>query len=153
VNSYVVLKYINGKITDNNISKEKYIINGGEEMNNDIVFKVIKRSVFFSLIFIGLCFFLFKEPMPIINGYIFGGITSILNFKLLHNTINKAICMAPHKANMHSTIRYTVRYIIYFIVLIIAALAPYLNFISTIIGLFLVKNIILGSAILDKEFR
>ncbi len=122
-------------------------------MNNDIVFKIIKRSLMVSLIFIGLSFFLFKDPMPVINGYIFGGITSILNFKLLHNTINRAIFMAPHKANMHSTIRYTVRYIIYFIVLIIAALAPYLNFVATVLGLFLVKNIILGSAILDKDFK
>ncbi len=121
-------------------------------MNNDIVFKIIKRGVFVSLIFIGISFFLFKKPMPIINGYIFGSFISILSFKLLHNTINKVISMPPGKASAHSMIHYTIRYIIYFMVLSIAALAPYLNLIATILGLFMVKNIIIVSTILDKDF-
>lgn len=121
-------------------------------MNNDIVFKIIKRCIFISLVFIATSLYLFKAPMPIVNGYIFGGIISILNFKLLHNTINRVIFMAPEKANMHSRIHYAIRYMIYFIVLTIGALAPYLNFITTIFGVFIVKIVIIGSTVFDKDF-
>lgn len=121
-------------------------------MNNDIVFKIIKKCIFISLVFIATSLYLFKAPMPIVNGYIFGGIISILNFKLLHNTINRVIFMAPEKANMHSRIHYAIRYMIYFIVLTIGALAPYLNFITTIFGVFIVKIVIIGSTVFDKDF-
>ena len=121
-------------------------------MNNDIVFKIIKRGVIVSLILIGISFFLFKKPISIINGYIFGSFISILSFKLLHNTINKVVFMSPGKASAHSIIHYTIRYIIYFMVLAIAALAPYLNLLATILGLLLVKNVIIVSTILDKNF-
>ncbi|WMM24243.1 ATP synthase subunit I [Tissierella sp. MB52-C2] len=122
-------------------------------MNNDIVFKVTKRVAIISLLIIGISFFLFKEPKPIIYGYIFGAIISILGFKLLNNTINKAVDMTPGKATAYSTVHYMLRYLIYFIVLAVAALADYLNFPAAILGLLSVKFIIIGSAIFDKDFQ
>lgn len=122
-------------------------------MNNDIVFKVIKRVAIVSLLIIGISFFLFKEPKPIIYGYIFGAIISILGFKLLDNTINKAVSMTPGKATAYSTVHYILRYFIYFIVLAVAALADYLNFPAAILGLLSVKFVIIGSAIIDKDFQ
>lgn len=122
-------------------------------MNNDIVFKVTKRVAIISLLIIGISFFLFKEPKPIIYGYIFGAIISILGFKLLNNTINKAVGMTPGKATAYSTVHYMLRYLIYFIVLAVAALADYLNFPAAILGLLSVKFIIIGSAVFDKDFQ
>lgn len=122
-------------------------------MNNNIVLKVIKRAVIISFFIIGISVFFFNEPKPIIYGYIFGAIISILGFKLLHNTINKAINMTPGKASAYSTVHYLIRYTIYFVVLAIAALANYLNFIAAIIGLLIVKFVIISSAIFDKEFQ
>jgi multisubunit Na+/H+ antiporter MnhE subunit len=122
-------------------------------MNNDIVFKVTKRVAIISLLIIGISFFLFKEPKPIIYGYIFGAIISILGFKLLNNTINKAVNMTPGKATAYSAVHYMLRYLIYFIVLAVAALADYLNFPAAILGLLSVKFIIIGSAIFDKDFQ
>lgn len=122
-------------------------------MNNDLVFKVVKRTAIISLLIIGITAFVFKEPKPIILGYIFGAIISILGFKLLHNTINKAVEMTPGKATAYSTAHYMVRYFIYFIVLGVAALADYLNFPAAILGLLMVKFVILGSGIFDKDFQ
>ncbi len=97
--------------------------------------------------------FVFKNPKPIVLGYIFGTIISILGFKLLHNTINKAVDMPPGKATAYSTVHYMLRYFIYFIVLGVAALADYLNFPAAILGLLMVKFVILGSGVLDKDFQ
>lgn len=121
-------------------------------MNNDLVFKITKRTVIISLFFIGIMTFVFKEPMPIIQGYIFGTIISILGFKLLHNTINKAVEMTPGRASSYSMVHYFLRYIIYGVVLAVSALANYLNFPATLLGLLMVRFIILGSGILDKNF-
>lgn len=122
-------------------------------MNNHLVFKVVKRTSIISLFIIGIAAFVFKDPKPIVLGYIFGTIISILGFKLLHNTINKAVDMPPGKATAYSTVHYMLRYFIYFIVLGVAALADYLNFPAAILGLLMVKFVILGSGVFDKDFQ
>lgn len=122
-------------------------------MNNHLVFKVVKRTSIISLFIIGIAAFVFKNPKPIVLGYIFGTIISILGFKLLHNTINKAVDMPPGKATAYSTVHYMLRYFIYFIVLGVAALADYLNFPAAILGLLMVKFVILGSGVFDKDFQ
>lgn len=121
-------------------------------MNNDLVFKVAKRVSILSLFIIGISAFAFKEPKPIVIGYIFGAIISILGFKLLHNTINKAVEMTPSRASGYSMAHYFLRYIIYFVVLGIAALADYMNFPATILGLIMVRIVIMVSGIFDKDF-
>lgn len=122
-------------------------------MNNDLVLKVVKRTIILSLFVIGSSAFIFKNPKPIILGIIFGTLISILGFKLIHNTINRAIDMTPKRASAYSTMHYLFRYLIYFVVLVVAALADYLNFPATILGLLMVKSVILGSGIFDKNFK
>lgn len=122
-------------------------------MNNDLVLKLAKRVIIVSLFIIGIIVFTFKEPKPIMLGYIFGTIISILGFKLLNNTINKAVNMSPGKANAYSTMHYIARYTIYFLVLGVSALADYLNFPATVLGLMMSKFVIIGSAVFDKEFQ
>ena len=100
----------------------------------------------------GISFFLFKEAEPIAMGLIFGTLISILNFKLLDNTITKAVQMPPNRATSYTIAHYLARYIIYFVVLLVAAKADYLNLIATIVGLFTVKFVILTSNIFDKDF-
>ncbi len=122
-------------------------------MNNLLVYKVTKRVSIISLLIIGIIAFIFKNPKPIILGYIFGAIISILGFKLLHNTISKAVEMSPGRATAYSTVHYMLRFAIYFVVLLVAALADYLNFPAAILGLLMVKIVILGSGIFDKDFQ
>jgi hypothetical protein len=93
--------------------------------------------------------FLFTNPKPIILGYIFGTLISMLGFKLLNNTINKAVLMVPSKASAYSTLHYILRYFIYFIVLTVSMLADYLNFPATLVGLLAVKIVIITSAVFD----
>lgn len=121
-------------------------------MNNNLVFKVIKRTAIVSLLIIGISAFVFKDSKPIILGYIFGAIISILGFKLLHNTINKAVEMTPSRASAYSMVHYFLRYIIYFVVLGVAALADYMSFPATVLGLIMIKIVIMVSGIFDKDF-
>lgn len=121
-------------------------------MNNNLVFKVIKRTAIISLLIIGISAFVFKDSKPIILGYIFGAIISILGFKLLHNTINKAVEMTPSRASAYSMVHYFLRYIIYFVVLGVAALADYMSFPATVLGLIMIKIVIMVSGIFDKDF-
>lgn len=121
-------------------------------MNNDIILKVYKRALIFSLFIIGISFFIFRNPKPIILGYLFGLIISMLSFKLLDNTINKAVRMTPARANSHTLVHYILRYIIYFMVLFVAAKADYLNLLATVVGLLVVKFTIIVSSIVDKNF-
>ena len=113
-------------------------------MDNQLVYKIIKRVIIVYLCIIAILIFLIKGFKPIVLGFTFGTIISILGFKLLHNTINKAVSMSPDKAVMYSTVQYLLRYIIYFVVLSVGAIADYLNFPATILGLLMVKFVILG---------
>lgn len=121
-------------------------------MNNDIIIKVYKRALIFSILVMGLTFFIFNEPKPIVLGYIFGLIISMLSFKLLQNTINNSVKMNPGRARRYTIIHYTFRSIIYLIVMIVAILADYLNFPATVLGILMVKFTIIFSNILDKNF-
>ncbi len=121
-------------------------------MNNDLIIRIYKRTIIIGLIVIGLVFFIFKNPKPIILAYIFGTLISMLSFKLMDNTINRAVKMPPDKAVSYSIRHYFLRYLIYFIVLASSLVADYLNFISALLGLMMVKIIIVGSSIFDKDF-
>lgn len=122
-------------------------------MNNNIIIKIYKRVSVASLLIIGLSFILLSQPYPIVLGYIFGVTICMLLLKLLDNTINKAIRMSPAKASGYSMFHYFLRYFIYFIVLSVAAIADYLSFPATVIGLLMVKSVIYISAIFDKDFK
>ncbi len=120
--------------------------------NNDIIIKVYKRAIIVSFFIMGFSFFIFKNPKPIVQGYFFGLIISMLSFKLLDNTINRAVKMAPERSKAYTMLHYILRYLIYFIVLAVAGLADYLNFPATILGLLMIKFTIIVSTILDKDF-
>lgn len=121
-------------------------------MNKDIIIKIYKRTLIVSFIIMGVIFFTFKNPKAIVLGYVFGLIISMLSFKLLDNTINKAVKMMPGKANSYTFRHYILRYVIYFIVLLVAVEAEYLNLLATLFGLLMVKFTIVVSAIVDKNF-
>ncbi len=121
-------------------------------MNNDIIIKIYKRTLIISFIIMGFIFFTFKNPKPIVLGYMFGLIISMLSFKLLDNTISKAVKMPSGKANSYAFMHYILRYLIYFIVLFVAVEADYLNLLSAVLGLLMVKFTILVSTMVDKDF-
>ena len=123
---------------------------------NDVVklqYKIIFLDVIILLVLILLSFFLSSEPMPWVKGYIFGGLIGILNFLLLGNTMYKASTMHPAQARIYAGTNYYIRLLITAIVIIIALKADYLNAISVVIGLLLIKQIIFFSQVFnDKDF-
>ena len=121
-------------------------------MNNKLVFKIAKRAGIIVLLIVGIFAFISKDPKPIAMGIIFGALISVLNFKLLDNTVSKAMKMGRNRATGYTMVHYLARLVLYFTVLIIATKADYLNLIATIGGLFIVKVTIVGSNILDKDF-
>lgn len=122
-------------------------------MNNDLIIDVTKRVGVISLIIIGTMAISFDNPKPIILGYIFGTLISVISFKLMGNTIAEAVRKPPSKASSYVTFHYMLRFTIYALVLIVASKADYLNFFSTAIGLTMVKNIIVLSTVFDKNFK
>ncbi|MGO1468531.1 MAG: ATP synthase subunit I [Tissierella sp.] len=123
-----------------------------EQMNDDIIMKVYRRTAIAGLLIIGFMFFLFKNPKPIALGYLFGILISILSFKLLESTINRAVTMTPKGARSYTIKHYMIRSVIYLIVLMISIVADYLNFPATVLGLLMVKFTIVVSNIIDKDF-
>lgn len=121
-------------------------------MNNDIIIKVYKRTLIFGFIIMGISFFVFENPKPIVLGFLFGLIISMLSFKLLDSTINSAVTMTPRRAQRYTFIHYTFRSIIYLAVLIVSIVADYLNFPATVLGILMVKFTIIVSNIIDKDF-
>ena len=120
-------------------------------MNKGTIMKIYKVVIVVSLFLIAFSLILFSNPETLILGYVFGVLISMLTLKLLDNTINKAIMMSPSKANGYITFHYFLRYIIYFVVLSVAAMADYLNFMATAIGLLMVKYAIYISTLLDRS--
>ncbi len=123
---------------------------------NDIIklqYKIIIIDVIILLVLMLLAVFLTNEPITWIKGYIFGGLIGILNFILLGNTMYKASTMHPAKARMYAGANYYVRLLITAIVIIIALKADYLNAISVVIGLLLIKQVIFFSQVFnDKQY-
>ena len=118
--------------------------------DENIVFTIIKRTVVLSLIIIGIMFIGIKEPKYYVLGFIFGTGISILSFKLLENTINKAVTMEPSKATSYSTFNYFIRYFIYFIVIVVSGIADYLSLITAVLGLLMIKIVIITSTFYDS---
>ncbi|WP_243116557.1 ATP synthase subunit I [Marinisporobacter balticus] len=93
------------------------------------------------IIVIGLAIFT-QNPLPMIYGLLFGTAISMLNFRVLALTLEKAVCMAPSKAQVYASSRYFIRFITNGIVIFISLKADYLNIIGVIIGLVMIKIII-----------
>lgn len=113
--------------------------------------KIIIIDVIILMVLIILALFLCDDSIAWIKGYIFGGLIGILNFLLLGNTVQKAIAMPPNKGRKYTTTNYFIRYIIVGIVLFIALKADYLNTLSVIIGLLLIKYILYVTQIFGKK--
>lgn len=115
-----------------------------------VISQVIKRAIALSLIIVGFLALILKNPKPYVLGMVFGSSINILCFILMGITTKKAVLMEPSKAYGYTLGNYFVRYIIYFVVLFIAAKADYINFVTTILGFFMIKIVILSGAILDS---
>lgn len=122
-------------------------------LRDEKILKIIKRTIALSLVTSGILLIAIKNGKSYALGMIFGSSISILCFMLMGSSIKKAVHMDPKRAYGYSVGNYFIRYFIYAIVLIIAALADYLSFVTTALGLFTIKFVILSDTIYDTIKR
>ncbi|WP_236914347.1 ATP synthase subunit I [Clostridium sp. Cult2] len=114
---------------------------------------LIRKTIVYSLIIVGIMFIGLKDAKPYVLGFVFGTTIGILGFKLIEKTTEKAVTMEPSKAYGYSIFHYFIRYTIYAIVLIVSAVADYLNFITAVLGLLMIKIVIVTSAFYKTNYK
>ena len=117
----------------------------------DLQLKIYKRTIQAIFIIVIMATLLFDDSKPIVMALVFGTSISMLNFRLLAMTLEKASQMEPRQAQVYATARYFLRYIINGLVLYVAIKAEYLNVIGVIIGLVLIKIVILGTNLFNDK--
>ena len=116
-------------------------------------FTIIKILILIDLIIIGISYVVMSKPLPFVLGILFGSAISVLNFIELANTLSRAITMPGDKAQSFTVIKYFIRYIVTAVVIYVSIIAPYINVVGTIVGLFIIKIIILVTNLLsDKNY-
>lgn len=121
-------------------------------MKNDrtSIQQILKRVTIGFIIVVCLSLFT-PEPIPMILGIVFGLTLSLLNFRLLYLTLQKAVQMPPGKAQSYTTIRYFIRYILIGVSVYVSIQSPYINVLGTTIGLLVLKIVIYLSNFFDSS--
>lgn len=104
--------------------------------------KVAKGMLFFNMPVLIIGLLVMEQKMPFVLGLVFGCIISLLNFRLLSLTLQKAVYMPPHKAQAYATARYLLRYMITGVVIYVSIQADHIHVLGTIIGLISIKLVI-----------
>ena len=105
------------------------------------------------LISLGLMLFAFltAAPRTFALGVLFGGAYSILNFRLMQLTFNKATKMPSARAQKYVQTRYFLRYLLTGVVIYVAIVNPWVNIIGVLLGLVAVKISVLINTTVSKK--
>ena len=95
--------------------------------------------------------FLTKDPLAFALGVLFGGAYSILNFRLMQLTFDKAMKMPSARAQKYVQTRYFLRYLITGVVIYVAIINPWVNIIGVLLGLIAVKISVLINTTVSKK--
>ncbi len=104
--------------------------------------RIMLKALLFSFILSVFIIVILPDPKKHVYGLVFSTLITILNFRLMCISIEKAICMSQKKIRAFIATNYGIRTFIYGIVLAIAFIADYLSFYTAIIGLFSIRIII-----------
>ncbi len=110
--------------------------------------KIMIGAALICLIFSLFGFFL-KDTIGFILGVLLGGVYSIINFKIIQFTLEKAMKMPPSKSQKYVQTRYFLRYLFTGVVIYLAIIIPIFNIIGVILGLVAIKF----SVLLLKAFK
>jgi len=105
------------------------------------------------LVSLGLMLFSFlaEDPLAFALGVLFGGAYSILNFRLMQLTFDKAMKMPSARAQKYVQTRYFLRYLITGVVIYVAIINPWVNIIGVLLGLVAVKISVLINTTVSKK--
>ncbi|MBM7622893.1 ATP synthase subunit I [Sporohalobacter salinus] len=103
----------------------------------------------------GLIIILLISSMRIdlLLGYILGTSISVLMFRLLAITIEEAVTKDIKKAQGSVFVKYLIRYFIWGIILYTALQVDHLNFLTTVLGLFMIKFTILTTTLYREAYN
>lgn len=115
---------------------------------------VHKGIIIFDLVALILILLISNSVKEMITGLLFGSIISVLNFRLLAISLQKAVNYSAGKAQVYSSSQYTIRMFIVTVVLFVSVKSPHISIIGTTIGLLSTKFAILGKTlVIDKLKR
>ncbi len=115
---------------------------------------VHKGIIIFDLVALVLILLTSNSVKEMITGLLFGSIISVLNFRLLAISLQKAVNYSAGKAQVYSSSQYTIRMFIVTVVLFVSVKSPHISIIGTTIGLLSTKFAILGKTlVIDKLKR
>lgn len=115
---------------------------------------VHRGIIVFDLIALVLILLLSNSVKEMVTGLLFGSIISVLNFRLLAISLEKAVNYSVGKAQAYTSAQYSVRMFIIAVVLFVSVKSPHISIIGTTIGLLSTKFAILGKTlVIDKVKR
>lgn len=94
--------------------------------------------IFFGILNIAIGMWFFDDKLDYVLGGVLGTVTGLVLSDNMARAIEKAVCN-PYKANVKVRIAYILRYLIEIIVVLIALLSPWVNWVATFIGIFVLK--------------
>ena len=105
------------------------------------------------LVALGLMLFSFLADVPLMFalGVLFGGTYSILNFRLMQLTFDKAMKMPSARAQKYVQTRYFLRYLLTGVVIYMAIINPWVNIVGVLLGLIAVKISVLINTTVSKK--
>jgi F0F1-type ATP synthase assembly protein I len=106
--------------------------------NNSFANQVIWGGGIVSLVFMLFAFFT-AEPLSFVLGVLVGGICSIVSFKILQITCEKAMKMPSGQVPGYLQTRYFLRYLGTGVIIYIAVINPWLNIVGVLLGLIATK--------------
>ncbi|SMP52340.1 ATP synthase subunit I [Anoxynatronum buryatiense] len=116
--------------------------------------KSIAKRVFLANSLVALLgMWVFHPPLAFLTGVFFGTAVSLLNFRLLYLTIQRAVTMHPERARKYTVSRYMIRYVLTTLVILISIRSPDIHALGTIIAMVMIKIVILQRDLLnDKRY-
>jgi len=90
---------------------------------------------------------------PYLLGLLFGTVLGILNFRQLGATIEKAVAMAPAKAQSYATIHYFIRFSLVAVAILVSILSEQIQVLGTVAGLLTVKLVIYMTQLLSASSK
>lgn len=115
---------------------------------------VTVRSLMLSAVFAIIFLILFRSGAPpYLLGLLFGTVLGILNFRQLGATIEKAVAMAPAKAQSYATIHYFIRFSLVAVAIMVSILSEQIQVLGTVAGLLTVKLVIYMTQLLSASSK
>lgn len=114
-------------------------------MNTDVLWmqiKIVKKSLILMTVLAAVSFFVLKDPKSFVAGMVFGNFISILNFRNMAISLEKAVRMNSGAASVYAAVNYFIRMVIYGVVIYISIKASYIDVLGTVLGFLLIKIVI-----------